>query len=641
MGVRGAWSVVSNDPNRFGEPWSCSDKSVVWIDGPSLVYYLALQPKYESVENFGRHLNQIGQASPAEVYKRTVNFLTVVSNIANEVHIVMDGVCESSKTTTQVNRMKSTAQKAKEIIRSSNIPLNCHVISILAEWSMVEAIDKIRDSIPNLHLHRPLRMEAETFIDAFLAKNHQDAVIMSDDTDCLIYKHCPGFIPFKSLQFARVCGEVNTLAGFQYLRSKFCRALFADEEDYHLLSILAALAGCDYNAEVLESAQAVLIKSDIAGMRVKHQNTPTAASTFQAVVRYIRHFKIMYGDSWVESIVSSFGLDGVMDALDVVHQTYFSTRNPVFITNCRTVEIQRLFEDRTLYCRPLLESFSSPQDEPTPSRLQRRPKKRIRGKRKKRKVGKHARGRQDKLDNQETRDSPPSVECVDLVHACPCKTIEETKEYLRKESIWSLLPFKCYRRQLYGVLNTMKWMNCCDYVTEWRRIDHRSEVKYQEFLVPISSIQPDECNEVKLESLISNNCIYSSSSLLPGKIKWLFLLLMSSPDTIRSMSTNSTSALDFSIVSLLTVAYYHAKLHEEVALACRSNGTMRSLNHLYKMDMVVAAWIWGILRTIDVSDLPDEFFQSPKIASSGVHERWLSDLKNSIVGSNDYSYTKS
>ena len=141
MGIRGAWSLVSKDPRRFGEPWVCSaEESIVWIDGPSLVYYLALQPKFEQIQRFHARYDQHGQASPASIHRRTNNFITVLSNIAKEVHVVMDGLCATSKVPTQVERMKVAAHQAEEAARSSSEPRNCKVISILTEWTMVNAI---------------------------------------------------------------------------------------------------------------------------------------------------------------------------------------------------------------------------------------------------------------------------------------------------------------------------------------------------------------------------------------------------------------------------------------------------------------------------------------------------------------------
>lgn len=625
MGIRGAWSVVSKDPNRFGEAWVCSNQSIVWIDGPSLVYHLSLYPKYGNVETFGCHLNQKGQASPSDIHKRTQNFITVLSNIAKEVHVVMDGVCKSSKTQTQVNRMESNAQLAKDIVRSCVTPLNCHVISILADWSMVEAIEKIKCSIPNLYLHRPLRMEAETFIDAHLASRNEDVVVMSDDSDYLIYKHCPGFIPFKSLQFTQEGDEISTLTGFQYVRSKFCRALFSDEADYRLLSTLAALAGCDYSNEILESAQAVIIKSDIGGLRVKHQNTPTAATTFQAVVRYIYHFKIMNKDSWMKEMISRIDIDCILESLDLVHQIYFSEKCSDCIANSQPVEFQRLFEDRTLYCKPFLESFSSPRSEPLRSSASKRAK-RTRGKRKKRKGGKPARLKQDELESTKVSKSLPYIECVNLDNAATCKTIDEVKECLRKDSVWTLTAFQNSRREMYYVLNSMKWMKASVHVTEWRRIDHQSQAKYQEYHIPIFLIQQEECDEVKSITQVSNICVYAAS-LLPGKSKWLFLLLISSPDSLRRVSSENTSVLDATIANLLTVAYYHAKLYEEVALVCHSKRISQPLSHLEKIDMVLAEWIWSVLCNSDVCDLPENFFHNPKVVELSEHAEWLSQFK--------------
>ncbi|KAI2501272.1 hypothetical protein MHU86_13216 [Fragilaria crotonensis] len=201
MGIRGAWSLVSNDPRRFGEPWECrAVESSVWIDGPSLIYFLALQPKFDEIATFHGHYNQRGQASPASIHRRTNNFITVMSRLAKEVHVVMDGLCAPRKIPTQIARMKVAAHQADDAARSTSTTRNCKVISILAEWTMVNTILKMATTNDNLYLHRPATGEAEAYIDEKLSRldDTHGVAIFSNDTDFFVYANCPGFVPFSS-----------------------------------------------------------------------------------------------------------------------------------------------------------------------------------------------------------------------------------------------------------------------------------------------------------------------------------------------------------------------------------------------------------------------------------------------------------
>ena len=53
--------------------------------------------------------------------------------------------------------------------------------------------------------------------------------------------------------------------------------------------------GYDYSDEKLKKTKAVVINSGIGGLQLKHQNTPTAATTFMAVVF------IFITSSWIKN----------------------------------------------------------------------------------------------------------------------------------------------------------------------------------------------------------------------------------------------------------------------------------------------------------------------------------------------------
>ena len=162
MGIQGVWSFVFKDPRRFGVSWVCFNECVIWIHSPSLLYYLALQLKFKTIGTFDCHHNQIEQASLADIYKRTLNFITVLQKLAKEIHIVMDGLCQETKIATQIKRAKVAAQQANEVTQTGGLSRNRKVIRILAEWCIIEAIEKMKCYVPSLYFHMPSKMEAKT-----------------------------------------------------------------------------------------------------------------------------------------------------------------------------------------------------------------------------------------------------------------------------------------------------------------------------------------------------------------------------------------------------------------------------------------------------------------------------------------------
>ena len=113
MGIRGAWSLISNDPRRFGQSCRLSpqEASTVLVDGPSLLYHIAITELYDEFPPiFKAQIQQPSlhyQASPATIYQRTRHFLLSLVSVAGPV----DGLAATCKIPTQVDRLRNMAHQ--------------------------------------------------------------------------------------------------------------------------------------------------------------------------------------------------------------------------------------------------------------------------------------------------------------------------------------------------------------------------------------------------------------------------------------------------------------------------------------------------------------------------------------------------
>ena len=331
-------------------------------------------------------------------------------------------------------------------------------------WTMVDAIKKMCLMLPNLHLHRPSRGEAEAFIDASLSRceDKHGVVIMSNDTDFLVYGHCPGFLSFSSLQFTPSGEESLTLSGFHYVSSNFRRAFFQNRRDVRFLSTVAGLAGCDYDDERLTSARAIIIKSKLGGLRVKHQNKPTTQMTLTAVLRYVSHY-VEHPTPWVDALVQSLGDDKLLESLNQVHQTYFPDTRDVEQESSLSVESLRMFEG-VFYCRPLIKKYVSTLQPEISIKARRTPNRSKRSrKRQKRKQEAIAH------NNDETAEQRlPPAERIDFDDDSSSLDYDDIHELLREQSVWTLPHFLRFRVLLYGLVKSTG-QSSATHVLEWRR----------------------------------------------------------------------------------------------------------------------------------------------------------------------------
>ena len=178
MGLKGLYSVLSKEPNRFGSSWESNPLNAVdlYIDAPSLhhhllsalkQHYLAQRHKERSPFNDTRHarnshpippsflFNSNGQnedvlfaglVSPRSVYHLTQAFLQDVRNAIHpdsHIYVVFDGVASPYKRKQQVERMVHAAAicdvAARDFVKgvfSKQYP----VVHLLSEDAMKQAV---------------------------------------------------------------------------------------------------------------------------------------------------------------------------------------------------------------------------------------------------------------------------------------------------------------------------------------------------------------------------------------------------------------------------------------------------------------------------------------------------------------------
>lgn len=622
MGVQGAWSLVSTDPRRFGETWICHDKSVVLIDGPSLMYFLiGAKP---TTTMLGMHTGaQISaslppttkrQTSPFTTYTRTTNFLSNILKVCGTVHVVLDGLAPESKLPSQIARLKKVAALADTIARSDETSSNnnnnhsrARVPHILTEWAFREAVE---DSLSDrLHLHRPRHGEAEHYIDRILMTKHgktenSNTVVLSNDTDFLIYPNCHGFVPLESLQFQTMDGQPH-LSGFHYLSCKFYKAFFPSADDAsarsRILSLVAALSGCDYGS--LEEARARIVQSSIAGLPRKARNNHSSANILMAVVRYVNHYLVHQKNAslpnWVDALAESLQLPQVRQTLDSIHDVYVSM--PVSNTQVNSgslfIETVRLKEQAVLICRPLIETWKVEYGHKTPSTTQRtqRSGKSRRGRRK-RNRRQRLLGSAEQADEISTIDDQDEATTGDNlpVEAVTLPPLEEdTIGLLTHRSVWKLPVFVHLRQRLYGLLHTRHAT-----AKEYARVGRGESVDFVEHRMELTGVgeptQETHSRRIQLSDL-QIVCLIAAK-VLPPRAASLLILAQCAP-TMELPETNGT--VPENQTSLLAVAVFHAVLCRELVVTFASFRT----NHALRISRIfhdgLMGFIWKALENLE------------------------------------------
>ena len=288
MGVKGLFSVLSEDPRRFGERWTLGAQNgddgtnvsvpstIVYIDGPALLHHLlaaypslvgssrgdAVDMSVPPVDDLPPSL--FGQVSPEAVCTMAQSFAaSLVRAGASEVHLVRDGLASEYKQEAQMGRLADACRRAglvaRQFARRSNDTSTASTIDskaigawdvphLFAELAMSEAFLDLmtatacdaagaNDSSGPFFVHRA-HGEAEGYINYLIecrrigAENDQldreeEIVILSSDTDMFVY-NMPCFVPLHSLRFEPIVSSARQQnPPFCTISGfKFCRTKF-------------------------------------------------------------------------------------------------------------------------------------------------------------------------------------------------------------------------------------------------------------------------------------------------------------------------------------------------------------------------------------------------------------------------------
>ena len=553
MGVRGLTSVLAEDARRFGAPWSlgggggiaaepssASAGTAVYIDGPALLHHLlaaypgrvaaagrgegavmaTVQP---APAGLGPHLPSLfGQASPEAVYALSAGFgSALLSSGASEVHLVLDGAASRHKSVAQLERMVTAATRAERAAlaivtgegssSASALVGAWDVPHLFAERSMADAFTDVGCAV------RRSRGEAEGGIARLVADLAADgrasAVVLSNDSDFLVYPSCPGYVPLHSLQFELISsgeGEgtagkrpIYRVTGWQYSRGKFLAAFpmlvphgcgdgsgtgtdMDADGTFGTMCAVSALAGNDYALSTpleaaLRSARTAVVRSDIGGLRRRERNDPTARGAVTAVIRYVGHFAVRSGaasdgggNTWLQRLVAAVAGDGkgredrearLTEAISLVQSIYASDaeRGAVLEKGGLDSDGLRLLSSGTFYCRPVVEF--GPSNYAAAGGI-RKKKRRVVNTRRNQKAGRKARDRTEAVP----RNGNTALHNVGV-----CES----------SSMWMEPRFSHFRRRLYQIIHRPRGQEEVNStIEEHCRTGSGNQILYQRSEVP-------------------------------------------------------------------------------------------------------------------------------------------------------------
>jgi hypothetical protein len=398
MGIRGAYSLLQSEPSRFGKPWTISSlagKDVhIFIDAPALHHHLVsawideIKQEYTPLDctSHTRHRPKLPVDAPrwprdlqyssptpcstTVLYKLTFSFLqTLFLAGAQEVHVVWDGVASPFKRQAQIKRLETQCHQSYQnaqrfttnsLLGSTHEIMINHFVSecphrlhptchLWGEFIMQEAIYDLQETLERDGARKGILWnhsadnEADIYMGHFLHHLKKettpcDCVVLSNDSDLLVYNSIPGFIPLSTLIFEITTSlPTNTSSaththysvnGWMYTHQQFIYAfpylhspstentkvvLHSDSSPYtstptststaevrddtvcsYPMLIIAALAGCDYTLDPtleqsLNEVRNALVKSDVGGLRLRDRNDPSSKKTLTAIIRCIGH----------------------------------------------------------------------------------------------------------------------------------------------------------------------------------------------------------------------------------------------------------------------------------------------------------------------------------------------------------------
>ena len=617
MGIKGAWSLISNEPRRFGETISFSSnepvEATIFLDGPAFLYHVNVNECYDEYPPSPSVRLGLTPVAPAVIYSRTTNFLAALRSVTAQsemIHVIMDGMAPFEKVETQVDRFKQIAIQCDE--RATNANKSKHnILHLLAEWAMEEAVRNVK----GVQLHRPTFGEAEPYIDHFIQQqNIENVLIMSGDSDFFVYPHCPGFVPFCGLEWKREENEkpmstIVSLTAIHYLSSKFWKAYIPYNP--RIATAIAALAGCDYGNAMLNEARAKIVMSDIAGLRQKQRTAPSNAAALTGVLRYVGVYVKHYPGGWMTALLTSLGMNDALEWLEKVHTIYF----PDTVGELATIkkglktsllpEIQRVVDFEIFYCRPLVESCG----ENRFSRLAVNQMKKVSNR-----SGKSKRKRRihkliceailfpkESEDNNKPSDTQVQIPLRDAeVEAC-----------ILVESVWLYPPFTQMRSRMYSWLlrgkstsAVQEYSRCgkgfgVGYVattvvvmsmdSAWEKLSGTQALGYMVGIDNISSL-----NQFIGDIPTQYHVTFVASLLLSPKPALLLIILVTLPENMvdpkQLAMKKSTPSLE-RMINLVSTAWFHVHL----AVNAIGSEHLQPPKILQKLSWGIAAWIFQLL----------------------------------------------
>lgn len=384
MGVKGLYSYIKNEPSRFGRRVSFKDYSgIIFIDGPALHYFLIrsinekLFPPTEAMIDLDD--SPTGIVSPNAIFNLARAFFSYLLSIISEqcqVWIVFDGIAQSHKEEEQLLRIQESYIQYDNTVQSfiENRKVKRPIVShLFGEDAIAEAMQEFAE--PRLKMYHA-HGEAETFIFSTIRDSKQnDVLVLSSDSDFLLFPGIPGFVPLQSLEYT-----ADGIEGWEYRRKQFLAAhpYLSDSNtsiEFQTMICIAAFCGCDYRLEPrlqkrLQSAQSVIVQSKIGGLKKRYHQKTSFKDKVLAVLRYIEHFKkkskmhwyhdmtsvIVYAESEKTSLEGR--LEDLREALDQIHSIYKGDEEGRGESKAST-ELQRIITLQKLYCKPVIELYKA------------------------------------------------------------------------------------------------------------------------------------------------------------------------------------------------------------------------------------------------------------------------------------------
>ena len=321
-------------------------------------------------------------------------------------YLVIEGLAGVEKLAEQVNRIQVKSENCNAIVKkllrqsvgSGTVHLNQNKFvpnlfsESLLETAFIEVLKEFSNKSKELYGEVIYAEgEAEACISYLVSgKTHtSNVVVLSNDTDFMIYCGCPGFVPLDTLDISTSKdGKIIWIRGWSYSQISFCKFFGVPPI---CLPILSGLVGCDYSFPVqqerkLMSAKESILRSSVS-KRKKNRNR-SLSNIIQLVVNFIastlrpKQDELKKNDEvleFVSAILSGHGSSQITRFRDLLssfkHIAYLYGFDGYVGLKCKSLtfnkrkcgllvcwaDVERLKRDNIFICKPVLEriSFSS------------------------------------------------------------------------------------------------------------------------------------------------------------------------------------------------------------------------------------------------------------------------------------------